>query len=86
MRQRRFQPFALLAGLLVTTAALACPDCPTARVVRASVVGEDFWSHLVMVVVPFLLLGALSALLYRIGLSPGDVNTVRTRKEPRTGP
>ncbi len=71
------QPFALLAGLLMTTVALACPDCPTAQVVRASVVGEGFWNHLVMVAVPFLLIGALSAFLYRIGLSP---------REPGTGP
>jgi len=85
MRHSRLQPFVLLAGLLVTTAAFACPDCPTARVVRASVLGEGFWSHLVMVLVPFLLIGALSAWLYRIGLSPRDASPARTRKEPGTG-
>ena len=69
MSHRQLQLFAVLAVLLVTTGALACPNCSTAQVVRASVLGEDFWSHLVMVVVPFLLIGALSALLYRIGLS-----------------
>jgi uncharacterized membrane protein len=69
MRHRQLQPFAPLAVLLAATGALACPNCSTARVVRASVLGEDFWSHLMMVVVPFLLIGVLSALLYRIGLS-----------------
>jgi hypothetical protein len=82
MRHSRFQPFAALAGLLVTSTALACPDCPTAQVVRASVGGEAFWSHLMMVGMPFLLVGALSAFLYRIGLAPEDVSTARASKEP----
>ncbi|MFL5351326.1 hypothetical protein [Archangium sp.] len=77
MRHSRLRPLAALAGSLVTTAALACPDCPTARVVKASVVGSDFWNHLVMVTVPFLLIGSLSALLYRVGLP---------RDEPEAGP
>jgi hypothetical protein len=72
MRHRSLQPLVLLAGLLLATSALACPNCSTARVVRASVLGEGFWSHLVMVAVPFLLLGALSAALYRIGLAPRE--------------
>ncbi|HZH78572.1 MAG TPA: hypothetical protein VEY88_21265 [Archangium sp.] len=85
MRHSRFQPFAALTGLLVTSAALACPDCPTAQVVRASVGGEAFWSHLTMVGVPFLLVGGLSAILYRIGLVPEDVSTARASKEPENG-
>ena len=70
MRHSRLESFVLLASLLVTTAASACPNCETSQVVKASVLGEGFWSYLVMLVVPFLLIGALSALLYRIGLSP----------------
>lgn len=85
MRHSRFQPFASLAGLLVSSDALACPDCPTARVVRASVGGEEFWSHLMMVGGPFLLVGALSAFLYRIGLSPERMSTARARKESESG-
>jgi hypothetical protein len=77
MRHSRLRPFAALAGSLVTTAAFACPDCPTARVVKASILGGDSWNHLVMVTVPFLLIGSLSALLYRVGLS---------RDEPEAGP
>lgn len=69
MRHSRLRSLAALAGSLVTTAAFACPDCPTARVVKASVLGGDFWNHLLMVTAPFLLIGSLSALLYRVGLS-----------------
>ena len=71
MGRHRVQPWVLLAGLLVGAASLACPNCPTAQVVQASVFGEGFWTYLVMAVVPFLFIGALSAGLYRIGLSPG---------------
>lgn len=70
MRHSRLESFVLLASLLVTTVAAACPNCETSQVVKASVLGEGFWSYLVMLVVPFLLIGALSAFLYRIGLSP----------------
>jgi len=64
-------------SLLVGTASLACPDCPTAQVVQASVLGEGFWTYLVMALVPFLLIGALSALLHRIG-GEGEEPEVRT--------
>lgn len=82
MGTRRSQPWVLLAGLWVSAASLACPDCPTARVVKASVLGEGFWTYLVMAVVPFLLIGALSAWLYRIGLSPRAVAPARQEPEP----
>ncbi|QRO00382.1 hypothetical protein JRI60_15790 [Archangium violaceum] len=85
MSYSRLQPLAVLAVSLVSTVALACPDCPTARGVRASVMGEDFWGHLMVVVVPFLLIGALSALLYRVGLSPRDVSAARAREESEVG-
>ncbi len=68
MEQRWLRPWILLISLGVGSTALACPDCPTARVVRGSVVGEGFWGYLVMALVPFLLIGVLSALLYRVGL------------------
>ena len=72
MSHRQLQPFVLLAGLLLATSVFACPNCSTAQAVRATVLAEGFWSHLVMVAVPFLLLGALSAGLYRIGLAPRE--------------
>ena len=72
MRHRALPPVVALAVALVTTAALACPDCPTARVVRRSLWVGDFWGLLVTLAVPFLLIGFLSAVLYRIGLDgPG---------------
>ncbi len=86
MRHSGLQPFALLAGSLATTAVFACPNCSTAQVVKASVLGGDFWNQLVMVVAPFLLISFLSALLYRIGLSPGDVSSARARNETGTEP
>lgn len=45
-----------------------CPDCPTARIVRASVYDERFWTYLIAIVLPLLVLGLISALLYRIGI------------------
>jgi uncharacterized membrane protein len=71
----------LLAGLLGGAASLACPDCPTAQVVRTSVLSEGFWTYLVMAVVPFLLIGVLSALLYRIGLPPREVAPARHEEQ-----
>jgi ABC-type phosphate transport system permease subunit len=82
MRHSRLQSFVLLAVLLVPMVASACPDCATSQVVKASVLGEGFWSYLVMLVVPFLLIGALSAFLYRIGLQPPGMTSARARNEP----
>ncbi|WP_375766689.1 hypothetical protein NR798_34095 [Archangium gephyra] len=82
MRHSRLVAIVLLASVWVTTAASACPNCATSQAVRASVLGEDFWRYLVMMVVPFLFIGALSALLYRIGLPPPGMPSERTRNEP----
>ena len=49
---------------------LACPSCPSARVVRASVYDASFWSNLALVLMPLLVLAALCRGLYRIGLQP----------------
>ncbi len=82
MRHSRLESFVLLASLLVATAASACPNCATSQVVKASVLGEGFWTYLVMMVVPFLFIGALSAFLYRIGLPPSGMSSGRARREP----
>ncbi|MCY1076204.1 hypothetical protein [Archangium lansingense] len=79
MRHSLLEPFVLLASLLVTTVSAACPNCATSQVVKASVLGEGFWSYLVMLVVPFLLIGALSAILYRIGLPSPGMTSARAR-------
>lgn len=81
----RPQSWVLLAGLLVCPAGWACPNCPTSQIVRASVLGDGFWVHLVMSVVPFLLIGALSAGLYRIGLPLGKVAPERDEEGPGAG-
>lgn len=60
----------LVAGLTVgvTSAVSACPDCPTTRVVRRAIAEVGVGDALVMVGAPFVLVGFLSALLYRVGL------------------
>jgi uncharacterized membrane protein len=73
MEWRWLRHWTLLSSLAVSPSALACPDCPTAQVVRSAVLGEGFWGYLVIAVVPFLLIGALSALLYRVGLPPREL-------------
>jgi len=73
MEWRWLRAWILLSSLTVGSAVLACPDCPTSEVVRGAVTGEGFWGYLVMAVVPFLLIGALSALLYRVGLPPREL-------------
>jgi hypothetical protein len=64
--------------LVVPTQAHACPDCPTARFVRASVFDDHFGTHLMLISMPLIVLAVISALLYRIGLerprSPGTNN------------
>jgi hypothetical protein len=59
---------ALTALAWPAATALACPDCTTARLARASVFDHRFWSHLGMIALPVLLLAGIAALLYRIGL------------------
>jgi hypothetical protein len=58
---------AALMALLSAPVALACPDCATAKVVRASVFDDGFWPNLMMISLPLLVLGAISTRLYRIG-------------------
>lgn len=82
MTSVRPQPLALLVPLLVAGTALACPDCETARVVRASIQDDHFWTYLMMALVPFLLIGAVSALLYRVGLPRPEAAPERAPEEP----
>jgi hypothetical protein len=51
--------------ILATRPALACPDCPTSRVVTALVLGGGAWVHLGVTVLPFLVLGATIAVIRR---------------------
>jgi hypothetical protein len=56
-------------GLLVPAAVNACPACPTARVVQASVLDERFWEHLGFTALPLAVLGLIVARLYRISMT-----------------
>jgi uncharacterized membrane protein len=47
----------------------ACPDCPTARTVWATVLDGRFWPHLALTALPLLVIGVITGLLYRIGRS-----------------
>jgi hypothetical protein len=59
------------SGLLVTAAVNACPACPTARVVQASVFDDRFWVHLGFAALPLAVLGLIVVRLYRIGMATG---------------
>lgn len=81
---RRVRQLSLFSGSVVPAflvalgEARACPDCSTARVVRASVFDDGFWTHLGQITLPFLVLTAISVRLYRIGLEPPAPATSRT--------
>ncbi len=53
---------------------LACPDCATARLVRASVLDERFWTNVAALALPLLLLAVIASLLHRAGARPGSRN------------
>lgn len=59
-----------LLPTLVPASAVACPDCATARVVQASVFDGSFWTNLMLIALPILILSAIGALLYGVGLEP----------------
>jgi hypothetical protein len=62
----------LLAAMIAVwvcleTPALACPSCPTSRVVMATVCGDGFWRHLTSTAAPFVVFGIVAWRLNRIG-------------------
>jgi hypothetical protein len=65
--------------------AVACPNCETSRLVRASVLDDRFWDNLLAISLPLVILGMLTALLYRVGLhEPGIASERReAAKEDR---
>jgi hypothetical protein len=76
---------AVLAGaLLLTPEAFACPDCTTARAVRASVFDGSFGANLMMISLPLLVLGAISILLYQIGIERPSRASTAVKEEART--
>jgi hypothetical protein len=72
---------AWVMACLPTREAFACPNCATARVVRASVFDADFWPHLAMLTLPLVVLGLISAVLYRIGIErSGPIQATRNQE------
>jgi hypothetical protein len=43
-----------------------CPDCPTAEVVRVSVWDERFWTHVVVLALPLLVLVGIVAAIHGV--------------------
>jgi len=54
--------------VFATRVAVACPNCPTARTVRASVFDQGFWMNMGLISLPLVLLVLITTWLYRIGL------------------
>ena len=71
---RRGHYFPLLPGaawVLLAAAVNACPSCPSARAVQASVLDDRFWTHLFFTALPLAVLGLVVAKLYRIRMADG---------------
>jgi hypothetical protein len=52
-------PLSLLAS--------ACPNCATSTVVRANVLAQDFWSRLLVLGLPVLVVSLVGLFVYGIG-------------------
>jgi hypothetical protein len=59
----------VLAGAIFGLAptALACPRCYTSELVRRAVMGPGFFSQLLLVSLPFLVMGSIAVMIRRIG-------------------
>lgn len=94
-RRHHFSGFgaaAVASVLLLSAVAEACPNCPTARLVRASVFDTNFWTYLMFITLPLLVLALVCILLYRIGLersqpatTPNAIDDSTLRMNVRTG-
>jgi len=68
---------ALALGLwLCAPVALACPNCTTARTVRAAVWDDTFWNMLCLLVLPLVVIAAISSALYAWGDPTGRARAV----------
>lgn len=69
---------ALAAVFAFPAVAFACPDCPTAHAVHASVFNGRFVPQIMMLLIPVFALGVIAAFLHRIGIDgpelPGDAD------------
>jgi len=72
MRRAMGRGLAFALGLACPSAALACPDCDVSRAARSAVLGDpSLLSRFLLMVLPLAVIGAVAALLYRVG-SPDD--------------
>jgi hypothetical protein len=68
MQARRLSVAVLAWSVLgLVPAALACPRCYTSELVRRAVMGPGFFSQLLLISLPFLVMAAIAALVHRIG-------------------
>jgi hypothetical protein len=57
-----------LVAISLPAVAFACPDCATSQIVRASLFDERFWTYLLFISLPLVVLVLLVAALHRITL------------------
>lgn len=82
---RHLRSLAAACALVAAADASACPNCETARVVRATILDDRFWGTLLQIVLPLAVLLAIVAALYRIDLpGPPARRPHVTTKEART--
>ncbi|HVT10080.1 MAG TPA: hypothetical protein VHO67_21615 [Polyangia bacterium] len=60
------QLFAIIAVLVDSPAARACPGCPTSRLVRQIVCGQHPWTNLAFTAAPFAVFAAIAWSLHRM--------------------
>jgi hypothetical protein len=54
-------------ALTVASPALACPACPTARLVAQAICAGDLWLNIAVTVAPFVVFAIITAGLHRLG-------------------
>jgi hypothetical protein len=60
----------VLVACALPAAASACPDCPVAQAVRASLFDQRFWEFLAVLLTPLAIVCAMAGLAYRVGRPP----------------
>jgi hypothetical protein len=81
LTRARWAVMAAITICIWSAPALACPSCPTTRVVRASVFDDRFWPYLGAIALPLIVLAVICTLLYRIGASaPPGARITRERE------
>jgi hypothetical protein len=59
---------AVVHNLALIAASSLCPDCPPARAARALVLGDEIWTNLLWVVLPFVVIALVVGWLSRYAL------------------